>query len=72
MRTDDFLDVMQELVAFVRVAEAGSFSAAARQHGLMPSAISRQVARLEKALGLALLQRTTRQLRLTDAGLAVL
>lgn len=72
MGSNDFLDVMQEMVAFVRVAEAGSFSAAARAQGVTPSAISRQVARLEKALGLALLQRTTRQLRLTDAGLAVL
>lgn len=72
MGSNDFLDVMQELVAFVRVAEAGSFSAAARAQGVTPSAISRQVTRLEKALGLALLQRTTRQLRLTDAGLAVL
>lgn len=72
MRTDDFLDVMQELVAFVRVAEAGSFSAAARSQGVTPSAISRKVARLEKTMGVTLLQRTTRQLRLTDAGLAVL
>ncbi|APW37557.1 transcriptional regulator [Rhodoferax koreense] len=72
MRTDDFLDVMHELVAFVRVAEAGSFSAAARRHGLTPSAISRQVARLERAMGVSLMQRTTRQLRLTEAGLAVL
>ena len=45
MRTDGFLEVMHELVAFVRVAEAGSFSAAARQLGVTPSAISRQVAR---------------------------
>ena len=72
MGTDDVLDVMNELVAFVRVAEAGSFSAAARQHGLTPSAVSRQVARLEKVLGVALLQRTTRELRLTEAGLDVL
>lgn len=72
MRTTDFLDVMHELVAFVRVAEAGSFSAAARLQGVTPSAISRQVARLEKAMGVALIQRSTRQLRLTDAGLAVL
>lgn len=72
MRTDDFLEVMQELVAFVRVTETGSFSAAARQQGVTPSAISRQVARLEKTMGVSLLQRTTRQLRLTDAGLAVL
>lgn len=72
MRTDDFLEVMRELVAFVRVAEAGSFSAAARRHGQTPSAISRQVARLESVMGVSLLQRTTRQLRLTEAGMAVL
>ena len=72
MRTDDFLEVMHELVAFVRVAETGSFSAAARQQGVTPSAISRQVARLEKTMGVSLLQRTTRQLRLTDGGLEVL
>jgi DNA-binding transcriptional LysR family regulator len=72
VRTDDFLNVMHELVAFVRVAEAGSFSVVARQLGVTPSAISRQVARLEKVMGVALLQRTTRQLRVTEAGLAVL
>lgn len=72
MGPNDFLDVMYELVAFVRVAESGSFSAAARRHGMTPSAVSRQVARLEKAMGVALLQRTTRQLRLTAAGLEVL
>lgn len=72
MRTDDVLEVMHELVAFVRVAEAGSFSAAARQHGQTPSAVSRQVARLEKVMGVALLQRSTRQLRLTEAGLEML
>jgi DNA-binding transcriptional LysR family regulator len=63
---------MHELVAFVRVAEAGSFSAAARWHGQTPSAVSRQVARLERAMGVSLLQRTTRQLRLTEAGMEVL
>ena len=64
MRTDDFLEVMHELVAFVRVAEVGSFSGAALQLGVTPSAISRQVSRLEKAMGVTLLRRTTRQLRL--------
>ena len=48
------LDAMQ---MFVRVAEAGSFSAAARMQGVTPSAISRQVARLEKAMGVALADR---------------
>lgn len=70
--TNDFVDVMHELVAFVRVAEAGSFSAAARLAGQTPSALSRQVARLEKSLGVQLLRRTTRALHLTDAGLDVL
>lgn len=72
MRTDDFLEVMHELVAFVRVAEAGSFSAAARRHGMTPSAVSRQVARLEKTMGVSLMQRTTRHMRLTEAGMEVL
>lgn len=72
MRTDDFLEVMYELVAFVRVAEAGSFSAAARRQGQTPSTLSRQVARLERTMGVSLLQRTTRQLRLTEAGMEVL
>ena len=66
--TNAFLTVLPEMVAFLRVAELGSFSAAARQFGTTPSAVSRQVSRLEKHLGVQLLQRTTRQLRLTEAG----
>ncbi|WP_288409784.1 LysR family transcriptional regulator [uncultured Herbaspirillum sp.] len=72
MRTNDLVDVLHELVTFVQVVEAGSFSEAARQQGMTPSAVSRQVARLEKMMGVSLFQRTTRQLRLTDAGLDVL
>jgi DNA-binding transcriptional LysR family regulator len=53
---------------FVRVVEAGSFSAAARTLGLPVSSISRAVARLEEDLGVRLLQRTTRKLALTEAG----
>nr|WP_020467778.1 LysR family transcriptional regulator [Pseudomonas fragi] len=56
------------MVVFVKVVEAGSFSAAARQLGSSPSAVSRSIARLEKALAIRLLQRTTRKLRLSDAG----
>jgi DNA-binding transcriptional LysR family regulator len=56
------------MAVFVRVVEAGSFSAAARQLGMTASAVSRQVARLEQALSLRLLERTTRQLRLNEAG----
>lgn len=61
---------LNDVVALVRVVEAGSFTAAAAQLGLPKSAVSRRVARLEEALGVRLLQRTTRSLHLTDAGVA--
>lgn len=70
MGTNTFLKVLPEMVAFLRVAELGSFSAAAHQLGTTPSAVSRQVSRLENQLGAQLLQRTTRRLRLTEAGSA--
>ncbi len=60
------------MVMFLRVAELGSFSAAAAQLGITPSAASRQVTRLEKELGVQLMQRSTRQLRLTAAGVEAL
>ncbi|MFQ6333884.1 LysR family transcriptional regulator [Methylophilus sp. 3sh_L] len=57
-----------EAAVFVRVVQAGSFSAAARQLGLPTSTVSTRVARLEQRLGVTLLQRTTRRLHLTEAG----
>ena len=57
-----------EAAVFVRVVQAGSFSAAARQLGLPTSTVSTRVSRLERRLGTTLLQRTTRRLRLTEAG----
>ena len=57
-----------ELTVFVLVAEHGSFSAAARQSDLSPSAVSKIIARLERRLGVRLLQRSTRQLQLTPEG----
>lgn len=59
---------LNETAVFVKVVEAGSFSAAARLLGLPTSTVSTRVARLEKRLGVTLLQRTTRRLRLTDTG----
>lgn len=53
---------------FVRVVEQGNFSAAARQAGVARSVVTRQVATLEKHLGVKLLNRTTRRLSLTSAG----
>ncbi|CAM3842327.1 DNA-binding transcriptional LysR family regulator [Kerstersia gyiorum] len=60
--------LMEEMAVFTKVVETGSFSEAARQLGSTPSATSRAVARLEKALGTRLLQRTTRKLRLSESG----
>jgi DNA-binding transcriptional LysR family regulator len=54
---------------FCRTAELRSFTAAAHHAGLTPAAVSRSVSRLEARLGVQLLVRTTRQVRLTDGGL---
>lgn len=53
---------------FIHVAEAGSFSAAARQTGMKQSAVSQQIAALEDELGVVLLHRTTRAMALTEQG----
>jgi DNA-binding transcriptional LysR family regulator len=55
---------------FCRTAELQSFTAAANSAGLTPAAVSRSVSRLEERLGVQLLVRTTRQVRLTDGGQA--
>ena len=57
-----------DMVAFVRAVERGGFSAAARDLGLTPSAVSKLVTRLEDRLGVRLLNRTTRRLALTAEG----
>lgn len=59
---------LSHLESFVRSAEAGSFSAAARRLGLTPAAVSKNVARLEASLGVRLFQRSTRHLVLTEGG----
>jgi len=53
---------------FKRVVERGSFVGAAEDVGLSPSAVSKLVARLERRLGVRLINRTTRQLALTAEG----
>jgi DNA-binding transcriptional LysR family regulator len=63
---------LNALLIFARVVEAGGFSAAARQLSMPVSTVSRRVADLETELGIRLLERSTRQLRLTDLGAAVL
>lgn len=59
-----------EIEVFVRVVEAGSFSAAARRLRMTPSAVSKLIARLETRLGARLVSRSTRKLQLTPEGTA--
>jgi DNA-binding transcriptional LysR family regulator len=61
----DRIDAMQ---AFVAVADLQGFAPAARKLGLSPSGLTRLIAALEDHLGARLLQRTTRQVALTDVG----
>ena len=62
------MDKLQAMRTFVRVVEAGSFSTVARESNATQSAISKQVAALERELGATLLTRTTRSLALTEEG----
>jgi DNA-binding transcriptional LysR family regulator len=62
------MDKLQAMRTFVRVVEAGSFSAVAKESNATQSAVSKQVAALENTLGAKLLIRTTRSLALTEEG----
>ena len=66
------MDRLSAMGLFVRVAELGSFAAVAHQAGVAPSVVTRQIAALERHLGIKLLERSTRRLRLTSAGTAYL
>lgn len=59
---------IEDLRTFVEVADAGGVSPAARRLGVSKSVVSRSLARIEAALGVQLLSRTTRGAALTDAG----
>jgi DNA-binding transcriptional LysR family regulator len=62
------MDRLQSMRAFVRVVDAGSFAAAARELNQSPAAVTRLLADLEDHLGARLINRTTRRLALTDTG----
>lgn len=62
------MDKWTEMQTFVASVRQGSFSAAGRQLGLSPSAISKLLSRLEARLGVRLINRTTRSLSLTEGG----
>ncbi len=62
------MDQLKRMAVFAEVVAAGSLTAAAQRLGMTPSAVSQHLRQLEKALGLALLHRSTRKLTLTEAG----
>ncbi|MBT2773660.1 LysR family transcriptional regulator [Halomonas sp. ISL-60] len=62
------MNQLEHIVAFVRVAELGSYTRAAEALDISRTRVSRQVMALEEALGARLIQRTTRRLHLTEAG----
>lgn len=62
------MDAFLNTKTFVLVARYQGFSEAARQLGVVPSVVAKRIAQLEKALGARLFERTTRSVRLTEAG----
>src|SRR5580693_6004566 len=62
------MDLLDKMATYVRVVEAGSFTAAARQIRISSAAVSRQVAVLETELRVTLLARSTRRMAITPAG----
>jgi DNA-binding transcriptional LysR family regulator len=62
------MDQLKRMAVFAEVVSAGSLTAAARQLGMTPSAVSQHLRLLEQSLGLALLHRSTRRITLTEAG----
>ena len=66
------LSSLPALVLFARIVQYGSLSGAAQNSGLSRSAVSKQLTALEKKLGIRLLQRSTRKLKLTEGGKLIL
>jgi DNA-binding transcriptional LysR family regulator len=66
------MQTLRGILNFTRTAELGSFAAAARELGISPVAVSQNISRLELGLGVRLLARSTRALRITPEGQAFL
>ncbi|CDH23194.1 LysR family transcriptional regulator [Xenorhabdus bovienii] len=62
---------LEDLSVFIRIIDTGSFTATAQALGLSPTTVSKQIARLEKNLGIVLFVRSTRSLRITPEGKAI-
>lgn len=65
------MDLFSELMVFAKVVEKGSFSGAAAALNIAKSSVSKKVAALENKHGLTLIQRTTRQIHITEEGYAL-
>jgi len=65
---ESVMDIANQMILFAKVVDTGGFSAAARELGLTPSAVSRQIGNLEDRLGTRLLNRSTRRVSLTEVG----
>ncbi|MDM0024545.1 LysR family transcriptional regulator [Variovorax saccharolyticus] len=72
MNPIDLFALLPDMAVFARVVDTGNFSVAARQLGSTPSTVSRQIKRLEEALGTRLLERSTRKVRVTESGAQLL
>lgn len=68
MISSKLLSLLPDLAAFILVVQEKSFTAAAKKLNVTPSALSKTITRLEKALSVKLFERTTRQLLITEAG----
>jgi DNA-binding transcriptional LysR family regulator len=68
MNPTELFALLPDMATFARVVDAGNFSVAARELGTTPSTVSRQIKRLEEALGTRLLEQSTRRVRVTDSG----
>lgn len=62
------MDRFQEMQVFVRIADRGSFSLAAKDLDIPRATVTNLIKRLESRLGVRLLERTTRQVRMTHEG----
>ncbi len=68
MLNQKLITLLPDLASFILVVNEGSFTAAAKKLNVTPSALSKLITRLEKALSVKLLERTTRKLIITQAG----
>jgi DNA-binding transcriptional LysR family regulator len=68
MVTNKLIALLPDLATYIVVVNEGSFTAAAKKLGVTPSALSKLITRLEKALSVKLFERTTRRLLITESG----